>query len=73
MRKFNNVEEITEGFINDGWSNVTFSMVSKDESKSIGLWIVSKIEQGQKFFKMNETGNIFDEFGRIKVYDVSVK
>lgn len=73
MKKFNNAEEITKAFIADGWANDTVLVdYTAEEAKTEGLFgIYNKIcSNGKKFFKMNVTGNIFDDTGKVVYYNM---
>lgn len=75
MKKFRNVEEITEFFINDGWGeNTSFSEVCLKEAKEIGCnSVIRGIKNGKKYFKMNVCGNIFNENGQIVLFNIPCK
>lgn len=72
MKKFRNAEEITEFFINDGWGeNTSFSEVCLEEAKEKGYgYIIRGIKNGEKFLKMNVSGNIFNENGRLVLFNI---
>ena len=72
MRKFNSVEEITTAFIKDGWSeNISFTELTEDVIKQENLaFLLRGIECGKKYFRMNETGNIFKDNGSIALYNI---
>jgi hypothetical protein len=58
MKRYNTCEEIRKDFIRQGWSEeITFCEVD--------------LEKGKKFFKMIQTGNIFDNHGKIYIYNIT--
>lgn len=71
MAKYKSVEEITTAFLKKGWSNITFSEVTIDEARERGLlFALPMISKGKKVFKMNETGNIYSDTGRVLIYNI---
>ena len=72
---FTNVEQIREKFIKDGWSeNTSFEELSLKEAEEKGyLFFQREIAKGKKYFKMNVSGNIFNEKEKIVIYDVPAK
>ena len=72
MVKFKNVEEITKSFINDGWNeSPTFSELSEKEASKKGYsFAVNGIRKGRKYFVMSVSGNIFDDNGKIAMYNI---
>lgn len=72
---FTNVEQIRVKFIKDGWSeNTSFEELSLKEAKENGyLSISNEIAKGKKFFKMNISGNIFNDKGKIVMYGLCSK
>lgn len=72
MAKFNNTEEITRFFINDGWGeNTTFSELSEKEAKEKGYHFAARgIENGRKYFIMGTCGNIYDDNGKIVMFNI---
>lgn len=70
--KFSTVEEITNAFVKDGWSkDASFTELSLEEAKEKGhLFAIERIKKGRKHFKMNVSGNIFDDNGKVVLYNV---
>ena len=67
-------EKMKEIFENDGWNNVNFTEVTKEEAEKKGLlFAVLGIEKGKKYFRMIGSGNIYDESGEIAMYNISAK
>lgn len=68
--KFNNVNQITEAFIEDGWGkNTTFEELTLEEAKENGyLFAIDGIRKGRKYFKMNICNNIYDDNGNLMCY-----
>lgn len=72
MTKFKNANEITRFFVDDGWGKDTnFSELSEAEAKERGLhFAIRGMEKGRKYFKMAVSGNIFDDNGKIAMYNI---
>lgn len=75
LRKFDTIESIREFFINDGWGkNTDFTEYSFEDAQKDGcLSIMENIKKGKKYFKMNITGNVFDDNGNISFYNIKTK
>ncbi len=74
MSTFKTVEQITNKFIKDGWSkNTSFEELSLEEANKHGSWMVNEIKKGKKYFKMNISNNIFNDKGKIVLYDIPIK
>lgn len=71
---FNTVEQITNNFIKDGWNNNTsFEELELKEAEEKGLLFAIKgIKKGRKYFKMNGCNNIYDDKGKITLYNIPV-
>ena len=69
---FKTTKQITEKFIKDGWNkNVSFKEVKLKEAEEKGLLFAIKgIEKGRKYFKMNICNNIYDDKGKIVLYNI---
>ena len=69
---FNNIEEIKEYFVKKGWAkNISFMELTLKEAEEIGNdFIVSKMKLGRKFFKMDITNNIYDDRGKIAMFNL---
>lgn len=72
MGKFKSVEEITRFFITDGWGeNTVFSELSEKEAKEKGYhFAVRGMEKGRKYFVMGVCGNIYDDNGKISMFNI---
>ncbi len=72
MRKFNNAQEIATFFINDGWGeNTTFSELSEKEAQEKGYhFAVDGIKRRRKYFVMGICGNIYDDNGKIAMFNI---
>lgn len=72
MRKFTNAEEITRFFINDGWGeDTTFSELSEKKAREKGcIFAVNGIKKGRKYFVMGICGNIYDDNGKIAMFNI---
>lgn len=72
MGKFKNAEEITKFFVNDGWGkDTTFSELSEKEAKEKGYYFaVDGIKNGRKYFVMGVCGNIYDDSGKIAMFNI---
>lgn len=72
MKKFRNAEEITTFFINNGWGeNTTFSELSENEAEEKGYsFAVNGMKKGRKYFVMNDCGNIYDDNGKIAMFNI---
>ena len=67
-----NTKEIKEKFIKEGWDkNINFSELTLQEAKEKGcLFAIWGIEKGEKYFILNENGNIYDSKGKIACYNI---
>jgi hypothetical protein len=70
--KYQTIEQITKQFIKDGWNkNTTFTELSLKEAEEKGyLFAVDTIKKGRKYFKMNISNNIFNDEGKIALYNI---
>lgn len=68
--EFRTTEEITKSFISDGWNTgISFSELTLNEAQEKGyLFAVNGIKRGRKYFKMDATGNIYDDNGKIAMF-----
>lgn len=71
---YTTAEEITKKFIEDGWdAKTTFSELTMEEAIEKGcLFAIAGINRGHKYFKMNISGNIYDENGKIVMYNLKI-
>jgi len=71
--KFSTVEQIANKFIKDGWSkNTSFTELSLKEAEEKGyLFAINEIKNGRKYFKMNVSENIYNDNGKIALYNIS--
>ncbi len=69
---FNDIEQIRDKFIKDGWNeSVSFKELSMQEAKEKGyLFIIDGINKGKKYFKMNVCGNIYDDRGKLVLFNI---
>lgn len=69
---YNTAEQIRAAFVKDGWSSDTeFSELTMQEAREIGCYsIIRDMEREKKFFRMTVTGNIFDNCGKIVIYNI---
>ena len=69
---YKTAEEITQKFIKDGWTeNTSFSELSLEEAKERGLlFVIGGINKGHKYFKMNVCGNIYDDRGKLVMFNI---
>ena len=64
--------EITAAFINDGWSkNTSFTELSFDDAREIGKYFVDLMLKGTKLFRMNICGNVYDDTGKLLLFDIA--
>lgn len=70
--KFQTVEEIRADFIKNGWSpDTNFTEVTIQDAEAKGfLAIAADIRNGEKYFQMNGSGNIFDNKGEVAYYNI---
>jgi hypothetical protein len=70
--RYSTAEEITTGFINDGWSkDISFTELSLQEAEDKGYYFaINGIKKGRKYYKMSVTGNIFNDNGRLSFYNI---
>ena len=71
---FKTTEQITNKFIKEGWSkNTSFEELELKEAEKEGLsFVIEGIKKGRKYFKMNICNNIYDDKGKIVLYDIPV-
>lgn len=69
---FNDIEQIRDKFIKDGWNeSVSFQELSMQEAKEKGyLFIIDGINKGKRYFKMNVCGNIYDDRGKLVLFNI---
>ncbi len=74
MTTFKTVEQITNKFIKDGWGkNTSFEELSLEEVSENGMSLVAGIKKGIKYFKMNICNTIYDDKGKVVLYDIPIK
>lgn len=73
-KNFITAEEITKWFIKEGWDeNISFSELTAEEAYEKGYtFALNGMAKGRKFFRMNATGNIFDDNGNIAMFNVAI-
>lgn len=69
MKTYKTVEEITRAFIKKGWNAPTFRETTEEEKRTI----FGALAPQAKLFTMIETGNIFDDTGKIYYYNLKAK
>jgi hypothetical protein len=71
---FHTTEQITKRFIESGWNrNVSFKELSLNEAKRKGyLFAITGINKGRKYFIMSVCGNIYDDKGKLVMYNIPV-
>jgi hypothetical protein len=74
LKIFKNANEISNAFQLNGWDkDTTFEEVTMEEAEIRGLlFAVSEIKAGRKIFKMNVTGNIYNQSGDLLMYNISI-
>lgn len=71
--RYKTCEEIQEAFIADGWgSDTTFTEITDEEAEHHGYYIKQAFSHGRKFFRMNVSGNIYDDEGKIALYNIPI-
>ena len=72
MMTYKSEAEITAAFINDGWSkNTAFTELSFDDARKIGKYFVDLMLKGTKLFRMNICGNVYDDTGKLLLFDIA--
>ena len=61
-------QEMKVKFEKDGWNNVNFRELTKEEAKEKGYLFA--LNTSMKFFVMIETGNIYNENGKIAFFNI---
>lgn len=71
-KRFTTEEEITEYFIKDGWTeNTSFTEITVEEATAEGLLCaLTGIKEGRKYFRMNICGNIYDDNGKLIMFNL---
>jgi hypothetical protein len=72
---FKTIEQITNKFIKDGWSKDTSfrELELKEAEEKRYLFAIEGIKKGRKYFIMNVSNNIYDDKGKILLYDIPVR
>ena len=72
MARYTNTKEIADAFVKDGWSeNTSFSEITLEDAKEEGLYFAIKaIEKGRKIFRMNISGNIYSDTGKLLMFHI---
>ena len=68
--KYETADEIRAGFISEGWNDPHFILL--EEGGKYFETFKYNITKGKKYFVMIETGNVYDEKGKIAMYDIPV-
>ena len=60
-------EDLTAIFIKNGWSeNTLFEELTKEDLQKAGVGLLTlRMEQGERFFRMAVSYNIYDEKGKL--------
>lgn len=70
LKRCHTAEEMTAMFVRDGWSADT-TFVEADESSVHGCTsLIDSIRRGKKYFVQGVTGNVYDECGKIALYNI---
>ena len=74
-KTYNSAEEITRAFKQNGWgNNISFSELTLEEAIKRGHhFAVNGIKKGRKYYKMTNCGNIYDDIGKIALFNVNAK
>lgn len=72
MKKYNTAKEITDAFRADGWSdNTSLHELTLEEAEEKGLsFAIYEIPCGEKYYVMDEIGNVYDDAGKIIYYNI---
>lgn len=75
IMKLNTSEQITSKFIKDGWNqNISFEELSLEEATQKGYsFAINGIAKGRKYFKMNASGDIYNDNGKIAMFNVPTR
>jgi len=73
MKKFSTVEEMKSHFISKGWTEgISFRVVLAAEAKGHGwAFMIPEIQNGRKYFILNDTGDVYDDSGKIVMYNLT--
>ena len=65
-------EELKERFLAEGWGKDTdFMELTLEDAKKKGyLFAVRGILEGKRYYRMEQSGNIYDNYGRLVLLDV---
>lgn len=68
-------EMMSDKFRKDGWNEeVSFTELTLEDAEKIGCTsMIGRIQKGHKYFRMAVCGNIYDQEGRIVLYDIVPK
>lgn len=64
--------EIREAFIKQGWNpGISFSEYTLEDAVAEGrTGVADKIRRGQRFYRMNNNGNVYDDRGSLECFDI---
>lgn len=71
MAKYNNVKEITQAFIKQGWNKtITFTELTYEEAVRMGAEFLMRDNKHKehRYFVMHSSGNIFDNNGKLVLF-----
>lgn len=63
-------EDLTAIFIKNGWSeNTLFEGLTKEDLQKAGVGLLTlRMDQGERFFRMAVSNNIYNESGKLIAY-----
>jgi Zn/Cd-binding protein ZinT len=71
MAKYNNAEEITKAFIEDGWGEDTkFKVLTYAEAEKRGVKFLFQDREckGHQYYIQNVSENIYDDNGKLVIF-----
>lgn len=72
-KECSSAEELKKKFMEEGWGkDTTFKDLTLEEAKKKGyLFAVRGISEGKRYYKMERSGNIYDQYGKLVLLNVN--
>jgi len=69
---FKTTEEIKNNFVKSGWDKtISFRELTLKEAQEENLlFVINGMSKGRKYFRMNVSGNIYNDKGKIVLFNI---